>query len=358
MVLCKYKMKLPRYTSKDYVVLMWILVPFDVALNSFIFSKVYFTNWQVFVLATMITGAACVIDFIVCGFVAVTLKKRFPRENQLGTRFSLMILTFIMITGLFLYSLFKGYEAIEFLNYRFNESGFVWCYLFMGILNVFLTFLHEGIARYESWNANLKETEQLRKSYKQSQLMGLKSQVTPHFLFNSLNTLSSLISEDEEAAEKFLNEMSKVYRYMLRNDDDQLVTLQTELDFISSYIYLLKARYANALECHTSVVDEDKQKYLPPLTLQVIIENVISQNAFSKSSPLRIEISSENRGDLAIRNNIQTKIITEAMDYDSGLDNLVNKYRLLNHSSIVIEEKDTERVIWLPLIIKSEKVAS
>jgi LytS/YehU family sensor histidine kinase len=262
-----------------------------------------------------------------------------------------------MITWLFLYSLFHGYEAIGFFGYTFNEIGFVWCCIAMGILNIFLTFLHEGISRYESWNANMKETEQLRKAYKQSQLMGLKSQVTPHFLFNSLNTLSSLISEDEEAAEKFLNEMSKVYRYMLRNDDDQLVTLQTELTFIDSYIYLLKARYPNALELITSVTEEDKLKYLPPLTLQVIIENAILQNAFSRTLPLRIAIYSEDDEDIVIRNNIQPKIITEPMDYETGLDNLVNKYRLLNHSSILIEEKDTERIIRLPLITKNEKVA-
>ena len=187
--------------------------------------------------------------------------------------------------------------------------------------------------------------------------MGLKSQVTPHFLFNSLNTLSSLISEDEAAAEKFLNEMSKVYRYMLRNDDDQLVTLQTEHSFIDSYIYLLKARYGPALELECHVPEEEKHKYLPPLTLQVIIENVISQNAFSKSTPLNISISVSSGGTLVIRNNIQAKIITEAMDYESGLDNLVNKYRLLTHSSVDIEEKITERVIRLPLIIKNEKVA-
>ena len=350
-------MKLPRYTSKDYVVLMWILLPFDVALNSFIFGKLYYSNWQLFLWATLITGVACAIDFLLCGFVAMTLKRRFPYENQLGMRLSLMIVIFLMITGLFLYSLFQGYESLGFYNYRFNESGFVWAYLAMGILNVFLTFLHEGIARYESWNANLKETEELRKAYKQSQLMGLKSQVTPHFLFNSLNTLSSLISEDEEGAEKFLNEMSKVYRYMLRNDDDQLVTLQTELVFIESYIYLLKARYLQALELCVQVNGDDRQKCLPPLTLQVIIENAISQNAFSKSAPLKIDIKTDTDGTMIIRNNLQPKIITEAVDYESGLDNLVNKYRLLNHSDILIEEHESERIIRLPLIIKNEKVA-
>lgn len=179
------------------------MLPFVTVLNSFLFGKLYFTNWQVYVLSTIITGLASVVDFILCGFVAVALKNRFPDENQLGIRLSLMIMTFLMITVLFLYSLFYGYEAIGFYNYVFKEAAFIWCCLAMGIINVFLTLLLEGVARYERWKANLKETEELRKSYKQSQLMGLKSQVIPHFLFNSLNTLSSLISEDEEAAEIF-----------------------------------------------------------------------------------------------------------------------------------------------------------
>jgi hypothetical protein len=350
-------MKLPHYTSKDYQVMAWVMLPFTLVLNSFIFGKLYFTNWEIFILASLITAVAGVFDFILCGYIAVALKNRFPGENHIGRRMTFMILIFLMITWLFLFSVFHGYEAIGFYDYTFNEKGFVWCCLALGILNIFLTFLHEGISRYESWKASMTETDQLKKAYKQSQLMGLKSQVTPHFLFNSLNTLSSLISEDEDGAEKFLNEMSKVYRYMLRNDDDQLVTLQTELSFVESYIYLLKARYPNALHLYTNISDEDKSKWVPPLTLQVIIENAVSQNAFSKTAPLVVSIHSGVDDDLVIRNNIQPKIVTEVMDYESGLDNLVNKYRLLNHTSISIEELNTERVIRLPLIIKNEKVA-
>ena len=144
---------------------------------------------------------------------------------------------------------------------------------------------------------------------------------------------------------------------MLRNDEDQLVTLKTELSFINSYAYLLKARYAHALQVNISVDEEYTLKCLPPLTLQVIIENAILQNAFSKTAPLEISINAENDHHLVIRNNIQAKIVTEAMDYETGLDNLINKYRLLNHSSISIEEARTERVIRLPLITKIEKVA-
>ena len=101
-----------------------------------------------------------------------------------------------------------------------------------------------------------------------------------------------LIQDDEEKAERFLDKMSKVYRYMLRNDEEELVTLETELKFIDSYMHLLKARYGEGLQLVVDVTNEDRSKLLTPLALQVIIENTFSQNVISKSSPLVIAIRS------------------------------------------------------------------
>lgn len=349
-------MELPRYTSKDYQVLLWVMLPFAVILNVFLFGKQYFSGWGIFLSATLITMAAGAVDFIVCGYIAVALKARFPREKQLAKRLTFMIVIFLIITGLFLFFLFRGYEAINFYGYTFNEQGFIWSYISMGIINIFLTFLHEGIARYEEWKANLKETEQVRLAYKHSQLIGLKSQINPHFLFNSLNTLSSLISEDEEAAEKFLNEMSKIYRYMLRNDEDQLVPLKTELSFIRSYFYLLNTRYSTALQLIIATGNDDNPGMLPPLTLQVIVENAIVQNAFSKSAPLKIVISTDD-DTLVISNTVRRKIGSDTIDVESGLDNLIEKYRLINSAPLEIKELSGERIIRVPLIVQKEEMA-
>ena len=348
--------KLPNYTSKDYLVLLWVILPFTIVLNTMIFGKLYYSEWHIFLLATLVSAIAFSIDFVICGFVAVALKSRFPYEKQLTKRLTIMILTFLIITGLFLFSVFRGYEARGFFGYSFNESGFVWSYIAMGIFNIFLTFLHEGISRYEEWKANQKETEQIKKSYRQSQLLGLKSQINPHFLFNSLNSLSSLITEDEEAAEKFLDEMSKIYRYMLRNDDEKLVPLQTELSFITSYFYLLNARYSAALQLEIEVEEHERQKLIPPLTLQHIVENAVANNAFSKSLPLKVAITTQD-GTLIIKNNIQRKIGVELVDTELCFDNLVEKYRLLHQTPIEINETDTERIICVPLIVKSQTVA-
>ncbi|MBC7849831.1 MAG: histidine kinase [Chitinophagaceae bacterium] len=352
------KLKLPQYSGKDYVVLILFIVPFTVAMNGVIFGHAYFSKWTMFVLATVITGIAFAIDFVLCGSVAVLLKKRFPLESQVSVRFSFMIVAFIIITGLFLLLLFRGYETIDFYGYTFNEKGFIWAYVCMGIANIFLTFLHEGIARYRDWSLNLRETEELRKAYKQSQLQGLKSQVNPHFLFNSLNSLSSLISEDEDRAEKFLDEMSKVYRYMLRTDDEQMVTLGTELKFIESYIHVLKARYGDGLEVKVSVNDADKQLMMPPLTLQILVENAFSQNMISKSSPLKICIASDDGRSVIVRNNIQPKVVTETMDFEAELDNLIRKYQLLNKPLVVADDGATQRTIRLPLIERKEEAAA
>lgn len=230
-------------------------------------------------------------------------------------------------------------------------------YMCVGVLNVFLTFLHEGVARFERWRVSLLETEELKKTVKQGQLIGLKSQVNPHFLFNCLNSLSSLINESTEDAENFLNEMSKVYRYMLRNSEDLLVQLDKEIGFIESYYTLLKARFGDGIEMQINVQEKDRNSLLPPLSLQVVLENAFSQNIIQRSSPLKISILSNNKGAIIVQNNIQRKAITDAFDYEAGLDNLVSKYRLLNQGELVITDNVHERIIELPLITKETEVA-
>jgi two-component system, LytTR family, sensor kinase len=349
------KVQTPQYNGKDNLVMTLVVIPFTIIINIIILGSQYFTNMKIFILASVITFVATCIDFMLCGFIAVVLKKRFPEESRLFLRLALMIFTYLLISGLFLYSLFHGYELIALFNYRFNENAFVWSYYALGIFNIFITFLMEGIARYKDWKHNWKETERLNEVYKQTQLNGLKSQVNPHFLFNSLNSLSGLIQEDEEKAEKFLDEMSKVYRYMLRNDEEQLVSLATELAFVRSYVYVLNTRYGTGLKISIDIKENSLEKLLAPLTLQVVIENTFSLNIVSKSAPLTIHISGEEDR-LLIKNNIQPKTVTDALDFESGLDNLIKKYELLN-MPVTVNDKVTERVISIPFIKQKKEVA-
>jgi two-component system LytT family sensor kinase len=151
--------------------------------------------------------------------------------------------------------------------------------------------------------------------------------------------------------------MSKVYRYMLRNDEDLLVQLDKELLFIDSYYALLKARYGEGIQLHINIHDTDKKCLLPPLSFQVILENAFSQNTTQKTSPLKIHIQSNGDGSIVIRNNVQPKAVTDAFDYEAGLDNLVSKYRLLNQGELVITDKENERIIQIPLISSEAEVS-
>ncbi len=332
------------------MVLAITLLPYTLVTNSVAFGMRYFSGIAVFLVATLLTASAYAFYFILCGGIAVLLKNRFPLQHQVTRRLSFMIITFLLMSGLFLLLLFRIYEKLSFFRFNFDENSFVWAYFVLGIGNIFLTFLHEGINRYECWKASQAEMEQLKKAYSHSRLQGLKSQVNPHFLFNSLNSLSSLISEDEQEAEKFLDEMSKVYRYMLRNDDEQLVTLDTELKFVTSYTYLLKARYGDGLQLRLDIDEAEGKKTLPPLSLQTIIENAITQNTISKSCPLQINITAKGNGLLEVTNTLQPKQMTADLDTEAELDNLVNKYELLIEQKVMITDTATQRLIQLPLI--------
>lgn len=350
--------RLPRYTKRDISMLLWAVMPFSVLLNWIIFEGQYFGDLTVFMLSTPITFIVIGTAFLLFRYIGRSFRERFPEDVDFYKRTILLILLFCLMSALIIYGLFSIYQSIGLLPTTNYESQLTWAYLFTWIVNIFVTFLNEGIFSFERWKKDLNETEDLKIAYKQSQLMGLKSQVNPHFLFNSLNSLSGLIQEDTAQAEKFLDEMSRVYRYMLRNEEEQLVTLAMELQFIQSYFALLKARYNEAVDLKLEVSEEDRQKHLPPLSLQVIIENALFQNKTARDSPLVIEIYSTDGQSLTITNNVQRKVMTETIDYEAGLDNLVKKYQLMNQLPVLIQENPDKRIIRLPLLsLKTEVYA-
>lgn len=350
-------LKLPRYTKRDMYMLLWGVVPFSLILNIVIFQGRYFSEGGVTFLSTFITYGVIGGSFFLYRYIGTSFRERFPRDGDFFKRTMLLIFIFLLSSALIIFGLVSIYRSLGLIEPADFEHKFTWAYLATGIMNIFFTFLNEGIFSFERWKNDLTETEDLKIAYKQSQLMGLRSQVNPHFLFNSLNSLSGLIQEDTGRAGKFLDEMSRVYRYMLRNEEEQLVTLALELQFIQSYFALLKARYNEAIELTIQVNEADKEKSLPPLSLQVIIENALFQNKTAKDSPLVIRIASGGDQTIVITNNVQRKMMTEVVEYEAGLDNLVKKYQLMNEAAVSIREEASEREIRLPLIDKKEEVA-
>lgn len=332
------------------------MLPLTLIMNSIIFKNRYFSDWAVFIPATLVLFVLLAVGFIGYGYVAHLLRNRLPHENETTRRLTYSLAVFFGMSAVIVAILLRSYEYWGFLGYSFDENHFKKAFIALVITNIFLTFLNEGVAKFESYQTVVTETEQLKKEYMHSQLLGLKSQMNPHFLFNSLNTLSSLIQENPEKAEEFLDHMTKVYRYLLRTKDEKLVALNTELGFIRSYAFLLKARHGEGLNVHIEVPPALKEHTLPPLTLQVIFESAINQNTISREQPLSLHITTSADNRLVIRNTVQRKFGTMDMQ-DEGLQNVSNKFRLLCQQEVVIENTPTERSLLIPLIPQKETSA-
>lgn len=189
---------------------------------------------------------------------------------------------------------------------------------------------------------------QVQKENLQSQFEVLKSQINPHFMFNSLNVLSGLISKDIGKAQQFIDEFSHIYRYVLETLEQQVVPLEKELDFMRSYLFLQQIRYGNDLSYTVNLPSSLLKWVLPPLSLQVVLENAIKHNIVNESKPLKIEIYSEENT-LHVRNTLQPKI-SAAGSTGLGLKNLVKRYGLISESVPAFQVETGYYIAKLPLI--------
>lgn len=189
----------------------------------------------------------------------------------------------------------------------------------------------------------------LQKENLQSQFEVLKQQVNPHFLFNSLNVLTSLIKIEPDLAEKFSEQLSKVYRYVLENKDNELVDLNTELNFLDAYIFLLNIRFVDKLNVDINIPAKRRSDQIIPLAMQLLIENAIKHNIMTKSDPLKIDIFIDNENLLNIINNLQERP-SQLASTGVGLKNIQNRYLLLNNTQPIFEKTKTHFIAKVPLI--------
>ena len=182
-----------------------------------------------------------------------------------------------------------------------------------------------------------------------SQFQSLKNQVNPHFLFNSFSVLSSLIDEDPQKASDFLNRLSKMYRYILENREASLVTLHEELQFLEDYLYLLKTRHEESIKIELDVGQETKDYMLPTLSLQMLVENAVKHNKFSKHDPLKVHIYREGSSYLVVQNRLNKK----SSPYRStkvGLENVRKRFNLQSEKNVVVDHNEAYFTVKLPLL--------
>lgn len=178
----------------------------------------------------------------------------------------------------------------------------------------------------------------------------LKNQIDPHFLFNSLNVLSSLIEENPENAQRFTTSLSKVYRYVLEQKDKDLVSIEEELTFAKTYMNLLQMRFENSLTYEVLIENVDSEAKVVPLSLQLLLENAVKHNIISEQKPLHIKIYIEKDA-LVIQNNFQKKAVLQD-GQGVGIQNIVSRYDIITGRKVTIEQNEHTFTVKLPILTK------
>ncbi len=215
-------------------------------------------------------------------------------------------------------------------------------------MSVLLLSIEISTQFFRHWKNSLVEIEKYRAESLQAQLQNLKNQINPHFLFNNLSVLSSLVYKDADKSVEFIDQLSKVYRYLLDNQNSELVSVEQELVFIQSYIYLLKIRFDKNLDIKTEIDKEDLPGLIPPMALQILLENAIKHNESSSDHPLNIIIGSED-GKLVVSNNLQLRPQHESGS-QTGLQNIRARYKFFTERQVEVIQNTQSFIVKIPLL--------
>ena len=223
-------------------------------------------------------------------------------------------------------------------------------YIVSVVITFVVTLAIHAIYFYKAYQENKVKEQKIIAGTASAQFESLKNQIDPHFLFNSLNVLSSLIEENPESAQKFTTSLSKIYRYVLEQKDKELVSVAEELQFAKTYMNLLKMRFENSITFEIPEGFDNEEAKVVPLSLQLLLENCIKHNVVSEAKPLHVKISIEN-GQLVITNNLQKKEVLQDRK-GVGLQNIVNRYGILTKRKVLVEENEKEFKVFLPILTK------
>ena len=284
--------------------------------------------------------------WIACRSIFIYGRRRFPRYDETRKRIFFTIAA-VLISYIFIS---QGLEVVHgFIGHKERPGVTDFDYTVATLLIVALaSTLYESVFLYYRWKNAIIEAERLRRENVESQLEGLKNQVNPHFLFNSLNTLSYIIPQDPEQAVVFVQKLSKVYRYILEIRDKKLISLEEELHFLKAYLFLVQQRFGDNLKVDVQADESLLSAHLVPLSLQILFENVIKHNIISKGKPLDVSLWIED-GRLFVSNNLQRK--RQSMPSTKlGLQNIKNRYAYFSNEKVEIIDGPDKFTVSLPLL--------
>jgi Histidine kinase len=216
------------------------------------------------------------------------------------------------------------------------------------VLDLIVIYFYYSTFIVNHWIKSIEKNEELKRENLQAKYEALKNQVNPHFLFNSLNTLTGVVEQKPELATLFIKRLSDIYRYVLEQNDKEIVPIHKEMKFVENYIFLSKMRFGEAL-IFNSDLPTDSNIQIVPHGLQMLVENAIKHNIISDDMPLKIEIETED-GFIIVKNNLQRKKTTISGTEPLGLANLKNRYEYLSGASVEVIESDGKFIVKLPII--------
>lgn len=282
-------------------------------------------------------------------YIMIYSRTRYPLFNDVRKRLyfqSGIMLVFTLVTNIALGQALSNVfdkEGVLTLSDKLihSNSAALFC-------TIMVIAVYESIYFMHQLRHSVEEAEHLKRESISAELSALKTQVNPHFLFNNLNTLASLIPEDPEKAVDFVQQLSKVYRHILEVKDEASIPLRDELEVMRAYAFLLQTRFGNNLSVSIDVPGEKLDKKVVPLSLQILMENAIKHNVVSSTRPLKIDVSAEN-GRLVVSNNLQKKSqLSESTGI--GLENIRNRYKLLGNRQVDVQESDGNFTVSIPLL--------
>ena len=287
------------------------------------------------------------VYWVILRFLIVPVRKKYQDIKDYKKRIVIQSIITILVT--FVLNLIPDNPSIcpEVMERAINTPLF---YKFIGslIVTIIIVSFYEGAYAFQLFKRGLLKNEELQRKNTQAQLEVLRNQVNPHFLFNSLNTLVSVIPEDSDTAVKFTENLASVYRYILEMKDKEIISIEDELKCIDAYRYLLSIRFGNHIQFDFQNLNNLEKKYIIPLSIQMLIENAIKHNIISQSKPLTIVIKIDSN-QLVVSNNLQLKT-QNVKSTGVGLKNIKQRYQILANKTIEIEKSEAQFSVRLPVL--------
>jgi sensor histidine kinase YesM len=257
-------------------------------------------------------------------------------------------LAFTLFTSITLFLLMYTMHRIKtgdgrLLNPKMQEIFLPALFLAIAIITLYISYQF-----FMAWKESLLEVEKYKAESSNAQLQNLRNQVNPHFLFNNLSVLSSLVYQNQDKAVEFIQELSKVYRYVLDNKNIELTSLPEEFEFLEHYFYLLKIRFGDNISFETKIDTACNNKLLPPMCLQTLAENTFQHNEISSNKPLKVQIYTEENC-LIMENPIQLRSDSPTSS-KMGLKNIAIRYQFFTSRKMEVIEKNQTFKVILPLI--------